>query len=171
MYHFRLQHLVGKYIKHPFVDRRFPIIADGITVDMAFGTGAVKITPAHDPNDYECGKRNNLEFINLMNDDGTYNENAGEQFKVILGSACAMQVVEADGSYDTQGMKRYHVRSAILKALKEKGLYVETKDNPMQIPVCRYESFYNFSNGPQWTTDIDSDLTFTASLVTSSRLS
>ena len=82
---------------------------------MAFGTGAVKITPAHDPNDYECGKRNNLEFINLMNDDGTYNENAGEQFK---------------------GMKRYHVRTAILKALKEKGLYVETKDNPMQIPIC-----------------------------------
>jgi valyl-tRNA synthetase len=77
--------LVGKYIKHPFVDRRFPIIADGITVDMAFGTGAVKITPAHDPNDYECGKRNNLEFINLMNDDGTYNDNAGEQFKVGLG--------------------------------------------------------------------------------------
>jgi len=51
---------------------------------MAFGTGAVKITPAHDPNDYECGKRNNLEFINLMNDDGTYNDNAGEQFKVGL---------------------------------------------------------------------------------------
>jgi len=54
---------------------------------MAFGTGAVKITPAHDPNDYECGKRNNLEFINLMNDDGTYNDNAGEQFKVIQSSA------------------------------------------------------------------------------------
>lgn len=53
---------------------------------MAFGTGAVKITPAHDPNDYECGKRNNLEFINIMNDDGTYNENAGEQFKV--GGVC-----------------------------------------------------------------------------------
>jgi valyl-tRNA synthetase len=45
---------------------------------MEFGTGAVKITPAHDPNDFECGQRNNLEFINLMNDDGTYNENAGE---------------------------------------------------------------------------------------------
>ncbi|KAH8080852.1 valine-tRNA ligase [Filobasidium floriforme] len=111
----RYKHLIGKYIKHPFVDRRFPIVADDITVDMAFGTGAVKITPAHDPNDYECGKRNNLEFINLMNDDGTYNDNAGEQFK---------------------GMKRYHVRTAVLKALKEKGLYVETKDNPMQIPIC-----------------------------------
>jgi valyl-tRNA synthetase len=49
---------------------------------MAFGTGAVKITPAHDPNDYECGKRHDLEFINIMNDDGTFNENAGEKFKV-----------------------------------------------------------------------------------------
>lgn len=70
---------------------------------MAFGTGAVKITPAHDPNDYECGKRNNLEFINLMNDDGTYNENAGEQFKVILVCNCTVQDFEADGSFDTLG--------------------------------------------------------------------
>jgi valyl-tRNA synthetase len=51
---------------------------------MAFGTGAVKITPAHDHNDYECGKRHNLDFINLLNDDGTFNENAGEKFKVGL---------------------------------------------------------------------------------------
>jgi valyl-tRNA synthetase len=72
------QHLHGKFAVHPFVDRRIPIITDPITVDMNFGTGAVKITPAHDPNDYECGKRHNLQFINLMNDDGTYNHNAGE---------------------------------------------------------------------------------------------
>lgn len=49
---------------------------------MEFGTGAVKITPAHDPNDYEVGVRHNLEFINLLNDDGTYNANAGERFQV-----------------------------------------------------------------------------------------
>ena len=49
---------------------------------MAFGTGAVKITPAHDPNDYEVGTRHNLEFINILNDDGTINENAGEKFAV-----------------------------------------------------------------------------------------
>jgi len=74
----RYTHLHGKFVIHPFNGRRIPIITDAITVDMEFGTGAVKITPAHDPNDFECGKRNNLEFISLMNDDGTYNENAGE---------------------------------------------------------------------------------------------
>lgn len=74
----RYKHLHGKFVIHPFNGRRIPIITDAITVDMEFGTGAVKITPAHDPNDFECGQRNNLEFISLMNDDGTYNENAGE---------------------------------------------------------------------------------------------
>lgn len=82
---------------------------------MAFGTGAVKITPAHDANDYECGKRHGLEFINILNDDGTLNGNAGAQFK---------------------GMKRFHARVAVLKALEERGDYIETKDNPMTIPIC-----------------------------------
>lgn len=83
----RYTHLHGKFVIHPFNGRRIPIITDSITVDMEFGTGAVKITPAHDPNDFECGQRNNLEFISLMNDDGTYNENAGE-YKVglVIGS-------------------------------------------------------------------------------------
>ncbi|KAK8869893.1 valine-tRNA ligase [Kwoniella newhampshirensis] len=110
----RYKHLHGKFVVHPFNGRRIPIITDAITVDMEFGTGAVKITPAHDPNDFECGQRNNLQFINLMNDDGTYNENAG-QYK---------------------GMKRFHIRNAIIKDLKEKGLYIEQKDNEMQIPIC-----------------------------------
>lgn len=77
-----IQHLHGKFAVHPFLDRKIPIITDAIVVDMEFGTGAVKITPAHDPNDYEVGVRHNLEFINLLNDDGTYNANAGERFKV-----------------------------------------------------------------------------------------
>ena len=81
---------------------------------MAFGTGAVKITPAHDPNDYEVGMRHKLEFINILNDDGTFNENAGEY----------------------KGMKRFHARVAVVKALQDRGLFVEQKDNPMQIPVC-----------------------------------
>ncbi|WVR05099.1 valine-tRNA ligase [Kwoniella sp. DSM 27419] len=110
----RYKHLHGKFAVHPFLDRRIPIITDAITVDMEFGTGAVKITPAHDPNDFECGKRNNLESISLMNDDGTYNENAGPY----------------------KGMRRFHIRNEIIKALKEKGLYVEQKDNEMQIPIC-----------------------------------
>ncbi|KAF9565455.1 hypothetical protein CPC08DRAFT_815475 [Agrocybe pediades] len=112
----RYTHLHGKFLKHPFVPgRRLPIVTDSIIVDMEFGTGAVKITPAHDPNDYEVGKRHNLEFINILNDDGTLNENAGERFK---------------------GMKRFHARVKVIEALKELGLYVETKDNKMQIPIC-----------------------------------
>lgn len=79
----RYTHLHGKFAVHPFVpDRKIPIVTDSEAVDMEFGTGAVKITPAHDPDDYQVGKRHNLEFINLLNDDGTYNSNAGEKFQV-----------------------------------------------------------------------------------------
>ncbi|KAJ7600772.1 tRNA synthetases class I-domain-containing protein [Mycena floridula] len=104
----------GKFVIHPFNQRRIPIVADEVTV-MDFGTGAVKITPAHDANDYLVGVRHNLEFINILNDDGTFNENAGERFK---------------------GMKRYHARVAVVQALKDAGLYIETKDNPMELKVC-----------------------------------
>ena len=76
------QHLHGKFVVHPFVQRRIPIVKDDIAVDMTFGTGAVKITPAHDPNDYEVGVRHKLDFINILNDDGTFNANAGVQFQV-----------------------------------------------------------------------------------------
>ena len=109
----RYQHLHGKLIQHPFIDRKLPIIAD-TEVDMTFGTGAVKITPAHDQADYLKGKRHNLPFINLLNDDGTYNENAGEW----------------------NGVKRFHVRRAIVQRLKDDGLFVEVVDNPMSIPQC-----------------------------------
>lgn len=79
----RYKHLHGKFVHHPFVPgRRMPIVADSILVDMEFGTGAVKLTPAHDPNDYEAGVRHKLEFINILNGDGTLNENAGDRFKV-----------------------------------------------------------------------------------------
>lgn len=79
----RYQHLIGKVAIHPFIEgRKLPIVADSTLVDMAFGTGAVKLTPAHDENDYEAGKRHNLEFINILNDDGTLNEHAGP-WKVI----------------------------------------------------------------------------------------
>ncbi|KAI9013757.1 valyl-tRNA synthetase [Phycomyces nitens] len=110
----RYTHLHGKFVKHPFINRRIPIITDDIAVDMSFGTGAVKMTPAHDFNDYEVGKRHNLEFINLLNDDGTYNENAGPY----------------------AGMKRFHVRTKIIEDLKAKGLFVGVKENPMAVPVC-----------------------------------
>ncbi|CAD6904618.1 unnamed protein product [Tilletia controversa] len=111
----RYTHLHGKFLKHPFIpDRKIPIVADDITVDMEFGTGAVKITPAHDPNDFDCGTRHKLEVINILNDDGTLNANAGP----------------------FEGMKRFLARRAVIDALKEKGLYVETKDNPMTVPIC-----------------------------------
>ncbi|KAJ1725986.1 valine--tRNA ligase, partial [Coemansia sp. Benny D160-2] len=110
----RYKHLHGKFVRHPFVNRRIPIITDAEAADMEFGTGAVKITPAHDFNDWEVGKRNNLQFINILNEDGTYNDNAGPY----------------------KGMMRFHVRRKIVEDLKEKGLYVETTDNPMTIPIC-----------------------------------
>lgn len=65
----RYQHLIGKFVVHPFCDRKLPIVADDF-VDREFGTGAVKITPAHDPNDYEVGKRHNLPFITVFDDGG-----------------------------------------------------------------------------------------------------
>ncbi|CAH1766226.1 10420_t:CDS:10, partial [Entrophospora sp. SA101] len=110
----RYKHLHGKFVIHPFNEKRLPIVLDDIIVDMSFGTGAVKITPAHDFNDYEVGKRHNLKFINILNDDGTINENGGP-FK---------------------GMKRFHARNAVVDALKEKGLFIETKPNPMSVPIC-----------------------------------
>lgn len=65
----RYKHLHGKFVQHPFCDRKLPIVLDEF-VDKAFGTGAVKITPAHDPNDYEVGLRHNLPFITILDDSG-----------------------------------------------------------------------------------------------------
>ena len=74
----RYQHLIGKLVDLPLAGRQIPVIADGMLVDPAFGTGVVKVTPGHDPNDYQSGVRNGLPMINLLNPDGTYNENAGK---------------------------------------------------------------------------------------------
>lgn len=109
----RYKHLIGKFVKHPFVDRKLPIFGDE-TVEKDFGTGAVKITPAHDFNDFKRGKEHNLEFINILNDDGTMNSNAG--------------------SY--AGKKRFDVRYEIISELEKLGLYVGKSDNKMQIPLC-----------------------------------
>lgn len=75
----RYSHLIGKELLHPFIlNRKMTVIVDDVLVDKDFGTGAVKITPAHDPNDFKCGQRNNLDFINILNDDGTLNSNSGK---------------------------------------------------------------------------------------------
>lgn len=106
------------------------IVGDEIA-DPEKGTGAVKITPAHSFEDYEVGLRHQLEMINVLNDDGTMNANAGPDF---------------------QGMKRFVARKAVVEALKAKGLWIETKDNGvMQIPVCsKSGDFIEPLIKPQW---------------------
>ena len=74
----RYKQLHGSCVVHPLDGRKIPIIQDAELVDMSFGTGAVKITPAHDPNDFATGKRHNLEFINILEDDGTINAFGGQ---------------------------------------------------------------------------------------------
>lgn len=101
----RYQDIVGKKLMLPIINREIPIIADAY-VDREFGTGVVKITPAHDPNDFEVGKRHNLPEINILNDDATINENGGK--------FC--------------GMDRYAAREAIVKELDEMGLLVRIED-------------------------------------------
>ena len=84
---------VGKKLILPIVNREIELIADDY-VEKDFGTGAVKITPAHDPNDYEVGLRHNLEVINIMNDDGTMNAEAGKEFEGMDRYVCREDVVK-----------------------------------------------------------------------------
>jgi valyl-tRNA synthetase len=101
----RYTDLIGKTVMLPIMNREIPIVADDY-VDMEFGTGVVKITPAHDPNDFEVGKRHNLPEINVLNDDATINKNGGKY----------------------QGMDRYEARKAIVKEMEELGLLVKIED-------------------------------------------
>ncbi len=89
----RYKAIVGKMVKLPLTGKEIPIIADSY-VDMAFGTGMVKITPAHDPNDWEVGKRHNLEVINLLNPDGTLNENVPEKYRGLKCEDARKLVIE-----------------------------------------------------------------------------
>ncbi len=101
----RYKHLVGKKVFVPIVEREIPIIADEY-VEMDFGTGVVKITPAHDPNDFEVGTRHNLPIINVMNDDGSMNKNAG--------------------SYE--GLDRFEARKKIVNEFEQLGQFVKKKE-------------------------------------------
>ncbi len=89
----RYKDIVGKELLLPLTERRIPIISDRF-VAMDFGTGMVKITPAHDPNDFECGKRHGLEAINLLNPDGTLNENVPERYRGMMAEEARKLVVE-----------------------------------------------------------------------------
>ena len=102
----RYKDIVGKTVILPLVGREIPVIADAY-VDKEFGTGVVKITPAHDPNDFEVGKRHNLPEINILNDDATINENGGKY----------------------AGMDRYEARKVMVEELKEQGLLVKVADH------------------------------------------
>ncbi|KAI3496387.1 hypothetical protein L1887_38748 [Cichorium endivia] len=126
----RYTHLHGKFACHPFNGRKLPIICDAILVDPKFGTGAVKITPAHDPNDFEVGKRHKLEFINILTDDGKINSNGGSGFV---------------------GMPRFEARVAITEALKSKGLYKGEEKNEMRLGLCsRSNDVIEPMIKPQW---------------------
>ena len=109
----RLAEFVGQTLILPLVEREIPIIADEL-VDPGFGTGAVKVTPAHDPNDFEMGLRHGLEQVNVMNEDGTMNENAG----------------------DYAGMDRYECREALLEELRQKMLLEATESHTHSVGHC-----------------------------------
>lgn len=109
----RYRHMVGKTVLVPIVGREIPIVADDY-VDREFGTGAVKITPAHDPNDFEVGERHILPRLIVMNEDGTMNENAGKY----------------------AGMTRYECRKAIVDDLKESGQLVKIKEHTHNVGQC-----------------------------------
>eukprot|EP00743_Colponemidia_sp_Colp-15_P000988 GILK01001092.1.p1 GENE.GILK01001092.1~~GILK01001092.1.p1 ORF type:complete len:1074 (+),score=191.88 GILK01001092.1:330-3224(+) len=125
----RYKHLHGKFLTHPFLDRKIPIVCDDVLVDPTFGTGAVKVTPAHDHNDFACGRRHKLPEITIFDDDGLMNEQCG-QFK---------------------GMRRFDCRIEIQKALEEKGLLRGKEDNVMRLGVCsRSGDIIEPMLKPQW---------------------
>src|SRR5690606_18506781 len=111
----RYRHLIGKTVRHPFTGEEIPIVADAILVDPEFGTGAVKITPAHDFNDFEVGKRHGLPMKNVLNPDGTLNEAAGR----------------------FAGMDRFEARKAVKEELGKLGLARGTRPHVMALGRCQ----------------------------------
>ena len=112
----RYQHLIGKTIDLPLTDRKIPIVGDAVLVDMEFGSGAVKVTPAHDPNDFETGKRHDLEMINIFTADAAINENAPQAY---------------------QGLDRYDARKKVIADLDAQGLLVKIEDHAMSLGHCQ----------------------------------
>ncbi|MDP3702696.1 MAG: valine--tRNA ligase [Hylemonella sp.] len=110
----RYKHLIGKMVTLPLVGRQIPVIADAY-VDKEFGTGVVKVTPAHDPNDYQVGQRHKLELICVLTLQATVNDNAPEKYR---------------------GLDRFVARKAIVKDLEAIGALVETKKHKLMVPIC-----------------------------------
>ena len=111
----RYKAIHGKFVKHPFVDRLVPVITDAVLVDPKFGTGVVKVTPAHDPKDFETGKRHSLPEISIFSLDGKVNANGGA----------------------FQGMDRYAARKAVKAKLAELGLTRGTRKHMMTLPISQ----------------------------------
>jgi valyl-tRNA synthetase len=107
----RYQHLIGKTVTIPLVNRDIPILADGLLVDPSLGTGGVKVTPAHDSNDYACGLRHKLPMINILNPDGTINENGGRY----------------------AGMDRFAARQRVTEDMEKLGLFEGREDRDIDI--------------------------------------
>ncbi len=132
----RYAHLVGKSLVLPLVGREIPIIADDY-VDREFGTGCVKITPAHDFNDYEIGKRHQLEPLNIFTLDAKVNENAPDTYR---------------------GLDRFEARKMILDDLQAEGALVETKKHTLQVPVSqRSDAVIEPMLTDQWFVDLTTD--------------
>ena len=124
----RYKHLIGKTVILPLMNREIPIVADEY-VDMEFGTGVVKMTPSHDPNDFEVAKRTGLAFLNIFTEDAHVNENGGKY----------------------QGLERFAARKAILADLEEKGLLVGVKDHKNAVGHCyRCNSIIEPRVSTQW---------------------
>ncbi len=109
----RYKHLIGKHVVLPMIDKEIPIIQDEI-VDIDFGTGCLKITPAHDFNDYKIGKKHNLDFINILNKDGSMNENVHEKYI---------------------GMNIHELRDNLVKDLDDIGVFVEQIPYKTTVPI------------------------------------
>ncbi|MDO1528271.1 valine--tRNA ligase [Fulvimonas sp. R45] len=132
----RYAHLVGSMLRLPLSGREIPVIADDY-VDREFGTGCVKITPAHDFNDYAIGQRHRLEPINVFTLDARVNDNAPEKYR---------------------GLDRYDARKAVLADLEAAGLLVETKPHKLQVPVSqRSDAVIEPMLTDQWFVDLTSD--------------
>ena len=125
----RYKNWVGKELIHPLLPERKVIVVADDFVEMEFGTGAVKITPAHDPNDYTCGQRHKLEFINIFTEDGLLNENGGK----------------------FAGMKRFDCRRVIEEELKKVGSWKDKKEHKMRLGTCqRSKDVVEDMIKPQW---------------------
>ncbi len=130
----RYKEFIGKTILLPLTNREIPIISDDY-VESEFGTGAVKITPAHDPNDYEMGLRHNLPQLNVMNSDGTMNAEAGADF---------------------DGLDRYEARKKVIAEFENLGLLEKINDHEMVLPICeRCKTVIETLISEQWWVKMD----------------